>query len=92
MSIAIIGGNERMERRYKDLCAEHNCNAKIFTKPKGIKNKIGKPDMVILFTNTVSHKMIEQTLSSIGSEEAKVVRSHSSSVSSLKSILEEHVV
>ena len=89
MSVAIIGGNERMERRYKDLCEEYSYEAKVFTKPKGIKNKLGNPSLVILFTNTVSHKMIEQTLSAIPSDAAKVIRSHSSSVSSLKKILEE---
>ncbi len=90
MSIAIIGGNERMERRYKELCEGYDCKAKVFTTPHGIKNKIGSPDMIILFTNTVSHKMIHMALSSV-SDKAVIVRSHSSSMASLKEILSTHV-
>ncbi len=90
MSIAIIGGNECMEHRYRDLCKEYNCRAKVFTKQKGIKNKIGQPDMVILFTNTVSHKMVHTALSAL-TNKPDIVRSHSSSISSLKEILNTHL-
>lgn len=31
MSICIIGGNERMERQYVNICKKHNCKAKVFT-------------------------------------------------------------
>ena len=90
MSIAIIGGNECMERRYISLCEDYGFKAKIFTKDKGIKDKIGTPDMVVLFTNTVSHKMVRQALSNVEASNTIVVRSHSSSVSSLKEILTQH--
>ena len=33
MSVIILGGNECMERQYKDLCREYKCHAKIFIKP-----------------------------------------------------------
>ncbi len=88
MSMAIIGGNECMQRRYIDLCKQFGYNAKVFAKPKGIKDKIGNPDVVVLFTNTVSHKMVNQTLSSINKDRSKVIRIHSSSISSLKNTLE----
>lgn len=32
MSVVIIGGNECMVRRYKDLCQEFRCDAKVFPK------------------------------------------------------------
>ena len=32
MSVVIVGGNECMTRRYKELCAEYNCKAKIYPK------------------------------------------------------------
>lgn len=35
MSVVILGGNECMERRYKDLCKSYQCQSKIFTKPAG---------------------------------------------------------
>ena len=40
MSVMILGGNECMERRYKELCQSYKCSAKVFTKPAGgLKNK-----------------------------------------------------
>ncbi len=47
MSVVILGGNECMERRYKELCQSYKCSAKVFTKPAGgLKNKLGSPDHV----------------------------------------------
>ena len=31
MSVVILGGNECMERRYKELCQSYKCSAKVFT-------------------------------------------------------------
>ena len=60
MSVVIIGGNECMSRKYTDICQEHGCKAKVFPKETGpLEKKIGSPDLMILFTNTVSHKMIQ---------------------------------
>ena len=60
MSVVILGGNECMERRYKDLCKSYQCQSKIFTKPAGgLRNKLGNPDLMIFFTNTMSHKMVQ---------------------------------
>lgn len=59
MSLTIIGGNECMERKYEEICRGYGHKVKIFTKASGmIKKKIGSPDLVIMFTNTVSHKMV----------------------------------
>ncbi len=90
MSVVIIGGNECMERKYEELCRKHGCRAKIFLKPSGsMKSRIGSPDLLIVFTHTVSHKMVQCALSGVD-ENTLVVRSHASSMASLKGILEEH--
>lgn len=90
MSVVIIGGNERMERQYKNICEEYNCSAKVMTKMTGsFQNKIGKPDLLVLFTNTVSHKMIKSALNETKGYEVKIARCHSSSMTALKNILEE---
>lgn len=91
MSIVIVGGNECMECKYKSLCKKYNCKAKVFTKESGMKKKIGNPDLLILFTNTVSHKMVQSTMVNIKNKNIKIERSHSSSISSLRNILEENV-
>lgn len=90
MSIVIVGGNECMTRRYMDLCKEYKCDAKVYPKmTNGLKN-IGQPDLLVLFTNTVSHKMIQCALSETKNRNIKIARSHTSSMSALRSILEEH--
>lgn len=48
MSVVIVGGNERMERRYRDLCEEYGHTAKVFTKASGGVRNVGSPDLLIL--------------------------------------------
>ena len=92
MSVVIIGGNECMTRRYKDLCRTYRCRAKVFVKMEsGLKEKIGSPDLLVLFTSTMSHKMLRCALSETKGCGTVVARSHSSSMAALRSILEEHV-
>ncbi|MGI6736471.1 MAG: DUF2325 domain-containing protein [Anaerovoracaceae bacterium] len=91
MSVVIIGGNECMERRYKEICKNYNCKAKVFAKfSQGMQQKIGSPDMMVLFTSTVSHKMIKCALNKVKGTGTLVVRSHSSSKNALENIMEEH--
>ena len=90
MSVIIIGGNECMEQRYRSLCEEHGCRAKVFCKFKNsMKDRIGNADLVILFTHTVSHKMIYNILGEV-KKGTRVVRSHTSSMASLRKILAEN--
>ena len=56
MSVIIVGGNDRMATRYKDICKSYDCKAKVFIKyPTGFDKKIGSPDLAVVFTDTVSH-------------------------------------
>lgn len=63
MSVVIVGGNECMSRRYVDICKEYNCKAKVYPLMSGGMRDIGSPDLLVLFTGTVSHKMIRCALS-----------------------------
>ncbi|MBQ7654377.1 MAG: DUF2325 domain-containing protein [Clostridia bacterium] len=92
MSVVIVGGNERMERQYMDICKKFDCKAKIYTKPTCALQNIGRPDLLVLFTNTVSHKMVKVALDGAKSSGAVVTRSHSSSAAALKNILSQHAV
>lgn len=91
MSVVIVGGNERMIRRYKELCQQYHCNAKVVIEMNGGLRDIGSPDLVILFTGTVSHKMVNCALCGIRGQNIPVARCHSSSISALWNILETHV-
>lgn len=91
MSVVIIGGNGCMERRYIDACKSYGCKAKVFIRMEGeIRRKIGTPDLIILFTNTVSHKMVKCALCEAKRTCALVERCHSSSMSALDGILRNH--
>lgn len=91
MSVVIIGGHERMETQYKQICKKYNCKAKVFTKMKtDLSHKIGNPDLMILFTATASHKMVHCAVAESERTKAKLERSHSSSASALINILEEY--
>jgi len=91
MSVVIIGGNDRMERLYIDTCKNYGFKAKVFTKVKGdLKRQIGSPDLMILFTSTVSHKMVNCALCRAKSCSTRVERSHSSSLDSLHNILSSY--
>lgn len=92
MSIVIVGGNECMTRQYKDLCASYQCRAKIFPKKNGLRNQIGCPDLLVIFTSTVSHKMVRCALSEVKGFDTVVARAHTSSMSALKNILDQHAV
>lgn len=91
MSVVIIGGNERMVCQYEDICKNNGCNAKIFVKEKGaLKKKLGCPDLMILFTNTVSHKMVNSAVGEAKKNNIPIARIRSSSATALQSALQEY--
>ena len=92
MSVVIVGGNDRMAARYKDICTEKGCKSKVFTQmPADFENKIGSPDLMIVFTGTVSHKMVICAVQEAKKNGVPVVHVHSSSASALQQALTEHI-
>ncbi len=90
MSVVVIGGNDRMATRYKDICKAYNCKAKVFTQmPSDFENKLGNPDLMVVFTNTCSHKMVKSVNRKSQKHDIPVARVHSASVCALKGILEQ---
>ena len=88
MSVVIIGGNECMVCQYEKICKKHGCKAKVFVKEKsGFSKQIGTPDLMILFTNTVSHKMVKCAITEAEKCNADIVRCHTSSGTALNEIL-----
>ncbi|MGI6013772.1 MAG: DUF2325 domain-containing protein [Oscillospiraceae bacterium] len=92
MSVVIVGGNERMVCRYQDICKNHGLKAKVFPKENGaLKRKLGRPDLLILFTNTVSHKMVISAVGEAKRNKIPIARCHTSSASALNHLLAEHL-
>lgn len=57
-----------------------------------MKSQVGEPDLLILFTNTVSHKMVNSALMAVENMDTIVARSHSSSACALCEILDTYAV
>ena len=90
MSIVIIGGHDRMVCQYKKICKRYDCKAKVFTQMSASLDKqMGSPDMIVLFTNTVSHKMVKCAVEEANRCNAEIVRCHTSSKNALEEILEK---
>lgn len=90
MSVVIVGGHDRMVSQYKKIGKEFNCKMKVFTQMSGnLSSQIGCPDVVVLFTNTVSHKMVRCAVQEAEKSQAKIVRCHTSSGSALTQILSD---
>ena len=88
MSVVIIGGNECMVCKYKETCRKYGCSAKVYAKEKGgFSKRMGTPDLMILFTGTVSHKMVNSAVSEAKKNMIPVARSHSSSLAALIDVL-----
>jgi hypothetical protein len=88
MSVVIIGGNDRMVCRYRDICREYHCEAKIYTQPKSnLECLMGNPDLIVLFTNPVSHEMIKIAKKKAQAKAIPLVQSHCASCSSLRNVL-----
>ena len=88
MSLVIIGCHDRKVSQYKKICKNYKCKAKVFTQMSASLDKqIGKPDLLVLFTNTVSHKMIKCALDEVNGLDTEIVRCHTSSGTALTEIL-----
>ena len=88
MSIVIVGGNDRMSTRYKEICKAYDCKAKVFIKyATNLDKKIGSPDFAVVFTDAVSHKLLNSVNARAGKMNFPVEICHSSSVSALKKVL-----
>lgn len=91
MSVVILGGNECMAGRYEDICRDCRCKAKVYLKnERGIQN-FGNPDLLILFTGAMSHKMLSVAIEQAKKRNIQVVRRSSGSAAALRSILKEFI-
>ena len=90
MSVVIVGGNECMVREYTELCKRYKCKAKVYPKMcRGLQN-MGNPDLLVLFTDTMSHKMVRCALDGVRRLNIPVEKSHNSSKAALRNILDKY--
>ena len=88
MSVVIVGGHDRMHCRYKEICKKFGCKCKVFTQcPANFKSQIGTPDIVIVFTGTVAHKMVNTAAEQAQKTGAFIKHCNSSSACALNAAL-----
>lgn len=88
MGVVIIGGHDRMVGQYRDICREYGCKAKIFTQHQiNLEYLIGSPDLIVLFTNPVSHGMAKAARKIAAKDGIALVQSHCGSGNALRNIL-----
>ena len=91
MSIVIVGGHDRMHCRYKEICKKFGCKCKVFTQcAANLQNQIGNPDVIIVFTQTVAHKMLNAASKQAEKTGAAIMHCHSSSAFALTEVLNEY--
>lgn len=91
MSIVIVGGHDRMHCKYKEICKKYGCKCKVFTQcPASFQDQIGSPDMIIVFTRTVAHKMLNVAARQAEKTGTAIKHCNSSSACALKEVLSEH--
>lgn len=91
MSIVIVGGHDRMHCRYKEICKKFGCKCKVFTQcPANFQNQIGSPDVIVVFTKTVAHKMLNVAAIQAEKTGAEIMHCHSSSAYALNEALSEY--
>ncbi len=91
MSIVIVGGHDRMHCKYKEICKRYGCKCKVFTQcPANFENQIGSPDMVVVFTGTVAHKMVNTATRRAEKTGAYIKHCHSSSQAALGEALKSY--
>ncbi|MDR3311466.1 MAG: DUF2325 domain-containing protein [Oscillospiraceae bacterium] len=92
MSVVIIGGHDRMVCQYRDVCEKLGCNAKVFTQPKtNLNAAIGSADLIVLFTQPVSHEMAKIARRAAACRSITLAQSHSGSGNALRGILETYI-
>lgn len=90
MSIVIFGGHDRMERIYIDEAKKFGLKAKVYTYGRNdIEKSVGSSDRVLIFTDTISHKIASTVSREAKRKNIPVVVCHNSSKTSFKKKMEE---
>ena len=83
MSIAIVGGLDRLKRSYERKCKDMGYRVQVFKRVPNLANRILGTDGIVIFTGTVAHPMAEEATRAARMRNIPLERSHSSGVSAL---------
>ena len=90
MCVALVGGMDRLKRDYENAAKRCGVKLKVFTgKESCLVDKMGCPDMAILFTSMISHNARTEVMQRSKTLGIPVTFLHSNGVSSLRQCLRE---
>ncbi len=90
MNVVLVGGHERLCERYRRLAKKRGYKLKVMCNMKcDMCKRIGQPQGIIVFTNTVSHKMVIATETTAKKHEIPVIKCHTSSQNAFESTIDE---
>ena len=92
MCVALVGGMDRLRRDYENAARECGVTLKVFTgKESCLPDKMGRPDMAIVFTSMISHNARTEVMQRSRSMGIPVTFLHANGVSGLRRRLRELV-
>ncbi len=90
MRAALVGGMDRLRQDYIDTAKHLKVNLKVFTgHENGIRGQLGNLDMIILFTDKVSHAARATAVRHAKSNDIPLRMIHSSGVTALRKCLQD---
>ncbi len=90
MCAALIGGMDRLKRDYMSAAQQHGVTLRWFNGGEcSIESKLGSPDMLIMFTNMISHEARKKVMSVAKEQNIPLHMLHSCGVSSLRGCLQQ---
>ncbi len=88
MCIALIGGMDRLKKKYISEAERMGIYLKVYTRSeKGIASKVTNVDAVIIFTNKVSHRAKIEVMSIAKAKNIPVFMYHSCGLCTLRNCL-----
>jgi len=88
MSIAIIGGLDRLRRSYEKECRNRGFDASVFSQRiPNMARRMNGVQRILIFTGTVAHPMVTEAVRVGKEQNISVERCHSSGISALKRCL-----
>lgn len=89
MCIALIGGMDRLERRYVMEAERVGISLKVFNGPEArLTSRMGNVDALVIFTNKVSHRARREAMDVAKSRNIPVYLHHSCGVCTLRRCLD----
>ncbi len=85
MSIALVGGMDRLAKHYQGEAKKHGIKLSIFSQShSSMQSKIKNCDAVVVFTNKVSHSARNAAIAEARKREIPIYQFHSCGLSTLR--------